>query len=466
MKYLIVAAFFVSPAASAGLFVAFSDDGSDGVLATFSGSGTIQDVGTFTPFLNVGDYTTTDLTVATLATPILVDGTTSVVEITIDDDSGQLPPSDDFSISLDSSLPVGTPYSVSGTSAVPGISFSSLIAGTFSANGAFGPFDSITIVVLNSDAPFLISFDEFVDNPSGGGEISGNEYFAAYGITFSSNDDLLNIRPNLYDIGNGLSVITGADGSPDLDIQFGAGVGVSGLRFFVDNASGGFQANAYDVNGILLSTIGITGDLFFDANFPDGVNRVEITGLSLIDSVQFGYPAVDADGDGVLNVDDNCPTVANANQADSDGDGYGDACVTPGAVHSTATVGDNPVIGTGSQLNKEVMIGDDVEIGEYVTVNRDVRAGDDVVIGDFSIVNRDVVIGDNVQIGSNVSIAQNVCIASGVSIGDGTVINQGAHIFANVGMTVVIGRNADVTSVVPDNTSVPASKDGPLSVCP
>lgn len=37
---------------------------------------------------------------------------------------------------------------------------------------------------------------------------------------------------------------------------------------------------------------------------------------------------MDSDGDGVENTADNCPAVSNANQADSDGDGTGDACDT------------------------------------------------------------------------------------------------------------------------------------------
>jgi hypothetical protein len=37
-------------------------------------------------------------------------------------------------------------------------------------------------------------------------------------------------------------------------------------------------------------------------------------------------PVADADGDGVPDGDDNCPTVANADQSDRDGDGAGDAC--------------------------------------------------------------------------------------------------------------------------------------------
>ena len=37
-------------------------------------------------------------------------------------------------------------------------------------------------------------------------------------------------------------------------------------------------------------------------------------------------PTPDTDGDGKLDFEDNCPTVANADQKDSDGDGIGDAC--------------------------------------------------------------------------------------------------------------------------------------------
>ena len=37
-------------------------------------------------------------------------------------------------------------------------------------------------------------------------------------------------------------------------------------------------------------------------------------------------PLADTDGDGVPDVNDNCPNVPNSDQADSDGDGFGDAC--------------------------------------------------------------------------------------------------------------------------------------------
>ena len=37
----------------------------------------------------------------------------------------------------------------------------------------------------------------------------------------------------------------------------------------------------------------------------------------------------DSDGDGVADAEDNCPEVANADQADGDSRGWGDACDPP-----------------------------------------------------------------------------------------------------------------------------------------
>jgi hypothetical protein len=50
-----------------------------------------------------------------------------------------------------------------------------------------------------------------------------------------------------------------------------------------------------------------------------------------IGAYEFGGPlAADADGDGIRDQCDNCPTVPNPDQADCDGDGLGDACEPDG----------------------------------------------------------------------------------------------------------------------------------------
>ncbi len=55
-------------------------------------------------------------------------------------------------------------------------------------------------------------------------------------------------------------------------------------------------------------------------------DNVTING-TLADAVyDFELPPPDADGDGVPDASDNCPTIANADQADSDNDGLGNAC--------------------------------------------------------------------------------------------------------------------------------------------
>ena len=47
--------------------------------------------------------------------------------------------------------------------------------------------------------------------------------------------------------------------------------------------------------------------------------------------------AGDADTDGIPNADDNCPETPNQDQADGDGDGYGDACEAPGVAETRNT---------------------------------------------------------------------------------------------------------------------------------
>ena len=73
--------------------------------------------------------------------------------------------------------------------------------------------------------------------------------------------------------------------------------------------AGSIQTTASSIMGI---EIGPDGHLYYVDNAQDEVVRID--------------PYTDADGDGVVDVDDNCPLVANPNQLDHDIDGLGDVC--------------------------------------------------------------------------------------------------------------------------------------------
>jgi hypothetical protein len=70
-----------------------------------------------------------------------------------------------------------------------------------------------------------------------------------------------------------------------------------------------------------------TRDITVTASDTNGAYNDNGAGFHLVVSAP-GGGATDTDGDGIADDDDNCPTVANADQADVDGDGLGDACDT------------------------------------------------------------------------------------------------------------------------------------------
>jgi carbonic anhydrase/acetyltransferase-like protein (isoleucine patch superfamily) len=186
----------------------------------------------------------------------------------------------------------------------------------------------------------------------------------------------------------------------------------------------------------------------------------------------------DADGDGVADEFDNCPTVVNEDQADAQADGFGDACVAPDvAIPSNARIGAHPIIGGGTFIDELVSIGDDASIGEsvrferrvsvghrlvaadLVTIGRRSSLGNDVSIGEATMVEWGVRIGSSVQIGDHVVIKRTSLVESSVRIEPLVLVLAGAQIGrgAVIGMGAEIGRGAVVRpgTVVPAGTTVP-----------
>lgn len=150
----------------------------------------------------------------------------------------------------------------------------------------------------------------------------------------------------------------------------------------------------------------------------------------------------DSDSDGVPDNIDNCLSVPNTDQLDSNGNGFGDACVSTSAniandvmlgagviigdgttISKGASVGDNTVIGTGSNVNKNTQIGDGVCIGDRTTVAKDTTIGNDTRIGTDGMIERNAQIGERVMVGNGEVISKNTIIADDTEVPLGPIVN-------------------------------------------
>ena len=194
------------------------------------------------------------------------------------------------------------------------------------------------------------------------GCLTGSE-FAGQGLTIVQLDGLaMNIVRNLAPGGFGGNFVTEAnvssapnvlsssifttsalDISDNFDFIFATPVRSAGL--FIGNiestavqfldAAGGVIASRTLTTATPGMLFGPTGQAFDNRIFYGIVSAIPIHRIRVIDPPGDGdgltfddveFSPVDADGDGVPDDQDNCPTVANPSQVDIDGDLIGDAC--------------------------------------------------------------------------------------------------------------------------------------------
>jgi UDP-3-O-[3-hydroxymyristoyl] glucosamine N-acyltransferase len=202
-------------------------------------------------------------------------------------------------------------------------------------------------------------------------------------------------------------------------------------------------------------------------NLSDGLHNFRVTAFDAAGNpspfVQFSWtisvvPA-DGDGDGVPDAEDNCLTVANPDQADLNGDSFGDACVSLSAnIDPNATIGQNPVIGDDSHIKSGASVGDNAEIGANSTIGRNATIGDNFTAGDNTHVKQDADIGDDVTLGNDVTVGISATVADRVQAGDGSQIKDNANIGQDVilGMDVTIGASTAIgaRSKIDDRTFI------------
>ena len=162
----------------------------------------------------------------------------------------------------------------------------------------------------------------------------------------------------------------------------------------------------------------------------------------------FVYSVVDQEFDGVEDRLDNCPTQYNPNQSDSNGDGFGDACVDPSVMVSEDVDFDRTVIVAADvRFKKDVRLGAHSNVGEGVEMKRGVQVGDLVEIGAGSVLNKNTEVGDAASIGPGVRIGKGAFVGPGSVIGANSKIGKDTVICASarIGADSEIEKNTLVS---------------------
>ena len=98
------------------------------------------------------------------------------------------------------------------------------------------------------------------------------------------------------------------------------------------------------------------------------------------------------------------------------------------AIHNTAYISTDAVIGHGNFINAKVTIGTAAEIGQHcilhtgAIVDHKAKLGDFVQIGAGSIINAEVTVEEGAFIGSGVTVVSGVMIGKNARVGAGSVV--------------------------------------------
>jgi sugar O-acyltransferase (sialic acid O-acetyltransferase NeuD family) len=115
------------------------------------------------------------------------------------------------------------------------------------------------------------------------------------------------------------------------------------------------------------------------------------------------------------------------------------------AIHRTAFVAGNAVIGEGSQVYAQAAVCVDVQVGKCCIVNTRASVDHECIIGDGATIGPGAVLAGLVRVGKNADIYTGAVILPRVSIGDDAIVGAGAVVLKDVPPgAVVVGNPARI----------------------
>ncbi len=193
---------------------------------------------------------------------------------------------------------------------------------------------------------------------------------------------VLTVRGAVFESGSTLDIELAGNGSvagTDFDqlVDIGSVIIRAGATLDLSYLNG-FTATAGD-SFVIIDAGSVAGE-FETVNFPDG-QAWFIEYDATAGTVTIGT-SPDQDGDGVVDADDNCPLVANPDQADCDGDGKGDACEIADCVGSLLCMDCNGN-GIPDGCENDTLPGRSAAFANGVIVDGDANGAFDVAAADM-----------------------------------------------------------------------------------
>lgn len=224
----------------------------------------------------------------------------------------------------------------------PDASASMTIDGTFEATDDVTIFstraDSVTLHMPVTIRGFIAAGESFGDpratNATGSLTVNGNLNGTSVARNFSVTS--VSVIPDLTVF------------NEVLDVPITVSPGFNTYNFsIIGTFNSSSTAKSAGLYGVIAgaSTVGAKVDLlvgnFHGSELPGGLHIYSASG-----ELEYADTRSDLDGDGVFDVDDNCPGIANADQADVDGDGHGDVCDDSG-LHHRQTISSTDIVAAG-----------------------------------------------------------------------------------------------------------------------